>query len=384
MVFLVNLARVVFAPLVQPVAADLGVTAASLGIVTSAAWLGSAAPRLPTGYLLTRVARHRAIAATGTLLTGTSVFTALAGSRLHLAAGAFLMGLSSGTYFMAANPLVSELFPGRVGGAIGVHGMASQLAAVGAPLAVSGILLVGEWRTTFLCVAAVAAVATTLLVVAARRTELPDAGADDRSLLAAGRAQWPIVLTGIAFLGGAGFLWNGLFNLYGDYLAVAKGIDPATGRTLLSAMFAAGVPAFVLTGRLADRVPNVPLLLAIVGAFVVAVVALTVAEGLVAVAGVSLLLGYVVHSLFPAVDTYMLSSLPDRHRASAYSLYSATMMFVQALGSGTVGVAVDGGLAYAVVFRGLAAAVGAVVVVLVTLYAAGRLPAGGREHRTPA
>ena len=59
MVFLVNLARVVFAPLVQPVAADLGVTAASLGVVTSAAWLGSAAPRLPTGYLLTRVARHR-------------------------------------------------------------------------------------------------------------------------------------------------------------------------------------------------------------------------------------------------------------------------------------------------------------------------------------
>ena len=384
MVFLVNLARVVFAPLVQPVAADLGVTAASLGVVTSAAWLGSAAPRLPTGYLLTRVARHRVIAATGALLAGTSVFTALAGSRLHLAAGAFLMGLSSGIYFMAANPLVSELFPERVGGAIGVHGMASQLAAVGAPLAVSGILLVGEWRTTFLCVAAVAAVATTLLVVAARRTELPDAGADDRSLLAAGRAQWPILLTGIAFLGGAGFLWNGLFNLYGDYLAVAKGIDPATGRTLLSAMFAAGVPAFVLTGRLADRVPNVPLLLAIVGAFVVAVVALTVAEGLVAVAGVSLLLGYVVHSLFPAVDTYMLSSLPDRHRASAYSLYSATMMFVQALGSGAVGVAVDGGLAYAVVFRGLAAAVGAVVVVLVALYAAGRLPAGGREHRTPA
>jgi hypothetical protein len=59
-------------------------------------------------------------------------------------------------------------------------------------------------------------------------------------------------------------------------------------------------------------------------------------------------------------------------------------MFVQALGSGTVGVAVDGGLAYAVVFRGLAAAVGAVAVVLVALYAAGRLPAGGRQHRTPA
>ena len=378
MVFLVNLARVVFAPLIQPVAADLGVSAASLGVVASAAWLGSAAPRMPTGYLLTHVARHRVIAATGGLLVVASAFTAVAGSRLHLAVGAFLMGTASGTYFIAANPLVSELFPRRIGGAIGIHGMASQVAAVGAPLAVSGVLVVSEWRTTFLCIAAVAAAATAFLVVAARRADLPEAGTEDRSLRVAGRAQWPIILTGIAFLGTAGFLWNGLFNLYGDYLEVAKGIDPATGRALLSLMFAAGVPAFFVTGRLADRVPNVPLLLSIVGATVVAVLALTVVEGVVAVAAVSLVLGYVVHGLFPAADAYLLSSLPDHHRASAYSLYSGTMMFVQALGSGAVGLAVDGGASYTLVFRVLAGSVAVILVVLVGLYADGRLPAGSR------
>ena len=384
MVFLVNLARVVFAPLVQPVAADLGVSAASLGVVASAAWLGSAAPRLPTGYLLTRVARHRVVAATGAILVVTSAVTAVADSRLHLAVGAFLMGTSSGMYLIAANPLVSELFPERVGGALGVHGMAAQVAAVGAPLAVSAILLVGEWRTTFLCIAAVAAAATAFLVFAARRADLPDAGTDDRSLLVAGRAQWPVILTGIAFLGAAGFLWNGLFNLYGDYLEVAKGIDPTTGRTLLSLMFAAGVPAFFVTGRLADRVPNVPLLLAIVGSTVVAVLALTVVEGVLAVAAVSLVLGYAVHGLFPAADAYMLSSLPDRHRASAYSLYSGTMMLIQALGSGTVGVAVDGGASYTFVFRLLAGGVAVILTVLFGLYVAGWLPAGGRETATPA
>ena len=384
MVFLVNLARVVFAPLVQPVAADLGVSAASLGVVASAAWLGSAAPRLPTGYLLTRVARHRVVAATGAILVVTSAVTAVADSRLHLAVGAFLMGTSSGMYLIAANPLVSELFPERVGGALGVHGMAAQVAAVGAPLAVSAILLVGEWRTTFLCIAAVAAAATAFLVFAARRADLPDAGTDDRSLLVAGRAQWPVILTGIAFLGAAGFLWNGLFNLYGDYLEVAKGIDPATGRTLLSLMFAAGVPAFFVTGRLADRVPNVPLLLAIVGSTVVAVLALTVVEGVLAVAAVSLVLGYAVHGLFPAADAYMLSSLPDRHRASAYSLCSGTMMLIQALGSGTVGVAVDGGASYTFVFRLLAGGVAVILTVLFGLYVAGWLPAGGRKTATPA
>jgi predicted MFS family arabinose efflux permease len=383
MVFLVNLARVLFAPLVQPVAADFGVTAASLGIVTSAAWLGSATLRLPTGYLLTRVARHHVTAATGVLLVCSSLVTAVAGSVPHLTAGAFLMGLSSGMYFIAANPLVSELFPKSVGSAIGIHGMSSQVAAVVAPLAVSGVLLVGDWRLLFYCVAGVAAVVTLVLVWASRRTTLPTAGSADRSLLAAGRAQWPIILTGVAFIGAAGFLWNGLFNLYGDYLEVTKDIAPGTARLLLSAMFAAGVPAFFLTGRLADAVPNVPLLLTIAGSFVVSVFVLTVVEGVFLVAAVSLIVGYIVHSLFPAIDTYMLSSLPDRHRASAYAVFSATMMLAQALGSGTVGLLVVEGVPYTVAFQTLAALVGGVVALLFVLYRAGRLPAGGRPGTTP-
>jgi DHA1 family inner membrane transport protein len=383
MVFLANLARIVFAPLIQPAAADFGVQTATLGVVTSAAWLGSAAPRLPTGYLLTRVRRHRVIAGTGTLLVATSVFTGLSTSPAHLVVGAFLMGVSSGVYFIAANPLVSELFPERVGQAIGVHGTASQVAAVGAPVGLSAILLVGNWRHTFFGIAALAAVTTLVMVSAGRRTELPDAGSEDRSLLAAARAQWRVILTGIAFLGSAGFLWNGLFNLYGDYLELVKGVDPETGRLLLSLMFAAGVPAFFLTGILADRLPNVPLLLAIVTGFALSVLALTVVEGVLAIAGVSLLVGYSIHSLFPAIDTYTLSALPDRHRASAYATFSASMMTVQALGSGSIGLAVSRGMGYTPIFRGLAVALVAVAAVMVGLYRTDRLPSGGIPGETP-
>lgn len=383
MVFLVNLARVIFAPLVQPAAADFDVPAASLGIVASAAWLGSAALRLPTGYLLTRVPRQHVVVFTGAVLVFTAAGTGLSQTILQLTVGAFLMGLSSGMYFIAANPLVSELFPNRVGRAIGIHGMSAQFAAVGAPLVLGAILLVGNWRLVFGWIAAVAALSTVYLVWALRRTPLPEAGAEDRSLLVAGREQWPLVLTGIAFVGVAGFLWNGLFNLYGDYLEVVKGIDPATGRLLLSGMFGAGVPAFLITGRLADRFPNVPLLLAIVGGFVVCVVALTLVSGLYAIAAVSLVLGYVVHSLFPAIDTYLLSALPDRHRASAYALYSSTAMLVQAFGSGTIGVVVARGVSYTVAFQVLAGIVAAVVGVLFVLYRRGRLPTGGRSGETP-
>jgi DHA1 family inner membrane transport protein len=377
MAFLVNLSRVIFAPLVQPVAADLDVTAASLGVVASAAWVGSAAPRLPTGYLLTRFPRHQLVGATGAVLVVTSAATGLATSVAWLTVGAFLMGVSSGIYFIAANPLLSELFPERVGRALGTHGMFNQFAAVGAPLFIGGLLVVGGWQSIFFCISGLAAVTTLVLVWAARRTSLPGAGAADRSMLAATRAQWPILLTGVVFLGFAGFLWNGLFNLYGDYLTVAKGIDPGTGRLLLSLTFAAGVPAFFLTGRLADRVPSVPLLLSIVTVFVACVLALTVVQWVVLVAAVSAVLGYVIHSIFPVVDTYLLASLPDHHRGSAYAVYSAVVMLVQSLGSGAVGTAVTRGVSYTTAFRALAVVVGGVIVVLAGLYVAGRLPAGG-------
>lgn len=383
MVFLVNLARVVFAPLIQPAAAEFGVEAATLGVVTSAAWLGSAAPRLPTGYLLTRMPRHQLVAATGTLLVVTSVLTGLAATPAHLVVGAFLMGLSSGVYFIAANPLVSELFPERVGRAIGVHGMASQFAAVGAPLVLGAILVVGNWRLTFFAIGVAAAVGTVALVYASRRTDLPAAGSEDRSLLVAGRERWPVIVTGVLFIGTAGFLWNALFNLYGDYLEVAKGIDPGTGRVLLSLMFAAGLPAFVVTGVLADRFPNVPLLLGIVGTFSLAVFVLTFAEGIIAIAVMSVVVGYVIHSLFPAVDTYVLSAVPDRHRASAYALFSATMMASQALGSGIVGLAVSSGLSYAVAFRTLAVGVGLVACGLAVGHRVGMLPSGGTPGKNP-
>lgn len=383
-VFLVSLARVIFAPLVQPAAADFGVSAAELGIVASAAWLGSATPRLPTGYLLTRVPRHYVIVGTGTLLVVTATFTGLATSITHLTVGAFLMGASSGIYFIAANPLVSELYPETVGKVMGIHGMAAQIGAVVAPLVLGAILLVGNWRMTFFLIATIAAVTTIALLWGVGRVEMPEAGVEDRSLLAAGRAQWRLVLTGIVIVGTAGFLWNAFFNLFGDYLAVTKGIPADTGRLLLSGMFAAGVPAFLLSGRLADRVPNVPLLLSIGALFALGVLAMTVVEGLLAVAIVALFVGFIIHSLFPAVDTYLLSGLPDHHRGSAYALFSSAMMGTQAFGAGTVGTLVTRGYTYTAIFQGLALALAGIVACLFVLYRCGRLPGGGTPGTTPA
>jgi len=99
-------------------------------------------------------------------------------------------------------------------------------------------------------------------------------------------------------------------------------------------------------------------------------------EGVLAVAAVSIAMGAVIHGLFPVGDAYVLDSMPDEHRASAYSGFSAAMMLIQAPGSVAVGVLAEGGLSYDGVFVGYAVLVGAITVVMAGLAWAGRLPRG--------
>lgn len=378
LVFLVNLARVVFAPLLEPLRAAFGASSATLGLVATLAWLGSAVPRIPVGYLLTRIERHRIVLAMGAVLTAAATLTSFADSVPTLLVGAFLMGLASGGYFVAANPLISELFPSGVGRALGIHGTAAQLAAAGAPLFVTAALLVGDWRTAFRAIAVVAALATVGFVLAALRTDLPSAGAADRDFVAATREQYPIILGGLAVLGVSGFVWNGVFNFYVTYLLAAKEVAEPMARTLLTVVFAAGVPAFFVSGRLADRLPVVPYLFAVLAGFVGSILLLTAVSGVVALAAVSVLLGYVVHSIYPAVDTYLLGSLPDRHRASAYAVYSGVVMIVGALGSSVVGALTGAGFAFDAVYRALVLLLAATLVGMTVLYRMGRFPTGAR------
>ena len=379
-VFLVNLARVVFAPLLSEFIAVFDLTAGTAGLLATLAWVGSAALRLPAGYLLTRVPRHHVVLATGALLTVAATFVALADSLAVLMVGAVGMGLASGAYFVAANPLVSELFPDRVGRVMGIHGTASQLAAVAAaPLVTLALatewprLGVERWRVVFLAIALAAATVTTLLFLGARSATLPDAGAADRDLLTAARREWRTILTGVVILGGAGFLWQGVFNFYELYMGT-KGIPPALERNLLTVIFAAGVPAFLVSGRLADRFPHVPYLLSIAGAFVIALLSLVAAEGIAQVVVASAALGLVVHALFPAMDTYLLDTLPDETRGSAYAVYSGGMMFTQAGGSWVVGSLRDVGYSFDAVFAAGAGVLALLLVVLVWLAHAGKLP----------
>ncbi|MFC4356346.1 MFS transporter [Halobium salinum] len=378
LVFLVNLGRVVFAPLVETLQAEFGVGPAAVGLLTTLVWFGTALPRIPVGVLLSRVPRHHVVLGTGVLLAAGSAAAATAPTLPVLQAAAFVIGLSTGAYFVAAVPLVGELYPDAVGRAVGIHGTAAQVAAVAAPTLVVTVFA-DDWRGVFWLLGAGALLGTAVLFVLTVRSDgsAPAATGPDRDFVGALR-YWREIALGVVLVSALGFVWQGVFNFYVSYL-LTKGVSSATAGGLLTALFAAGVPAFWASGRLADRLPHVPYVLAIHAGFVCCLFALTLATTPVALLVVSLAFGLVAHGLFPALDAYLLGALPSGNRSGAYALYSGLALLLEANGSGAVGLLRGAGIPFDTVFRSFGVGLAVLLVALVGLYIAGRLPRTKRE-----
>jgi predicted MFS family arabinose efflux permease len=380
LVFLFSFGRVAFAPLLETFRADFGVGPAAVGTVTTLVWVGSALPRIPVGYVLTRVPRRRVVLAAGVALAVATAFTGTATSLLAVQVGALAIGVASGAYYVAAVPLVGELYPERVGRAVGIHGMAAQVAAVVAPAGVVAVLALADWRAGFLALSAATLLVTVALVRAFGAAQLPAAAGADSDFRAA-LSHWRLILAGTALVVVAGFAWQGVFNFYVTYLLEVKGLSRGLAGALLTVVFAAGVPGFLLSGRLADRLPRVPYILSILVAFTACLFALTVVRGLAALVVVTVALGYVVHSLFPALDAYMLSALPPDNRASAYAVFTGLALLIEANGSGAVGALVGAGYGFDAVFRGFVLLQVVAIVGLGAAYLLGRFPGARSRER---
>jgi len=341
---MLNLARIVFAPLLDVFITEFPIGEATAGLVVTLTWIGSAAPRLPTGWLLTKVPRYPVVVGSGLTLTFAGAITATAASVIQLMGGSFLMGMGSGVYFVAAQPLLSELFPDQIGRVVGIQGVSNQLASVAAAPFVTLTLLI-DWRAAMWMISGFGAIATAYVWYSGRRTDLPRAGMEDRRLIAGARSEWPLLLIALASGGLSMFVWQGVFNFHELYMQ-SKSFSGQEAGLLLTLVFVAGIPAFYVGGDLAERLPYIPYILGIVGSLGVCVYLLTVVDSLLMAALVTTGVGFFGHAQYPAIDTYLLDSLPDHSRASAYAVFSSTAIMVQALGSVVLGQLIEWGYSY--------------------------------------
>ena len=363
-----------FAPLVEPLMKEFTIGPSIAGLIITIVWVGSALTKIPTGYLLTYVPRQYVILSAGVVLTGAAGMTAFAPSVTLLAVGGFLMGVASGAYVTAADPLVSELFPERIGWALGIHGIASMLGTIIAPVFVSVMLLTANWQGVFGALAIAMACMTSVFYWIAHRADLPDVGRGNQQVHTALRQHWPLLLTGIAILSTVGFVWNGVFNFYPSYFIHAKGFAEHPARGMLTLTFAMGLPGIWIGGRLADQLPRIPLMLSIIGVLVISLFILTVVREPLLLIVLTALLGFIIHTLFPVLDAHLLDLLPDHDRASVYAVYSGIAMFGEASGSTVVGLLLEKGISYDLAFQILTTGLGIILCMLTAFHFLEKLP----------
>jgi MFS family permease len=258
--YLSYLGRNINAVIAPDLVAELGLTAASLGLLTSVYFFAFAAFQLPLGVLLDRYGPRRVesvlllIAACGALLF------ALSETLVGLVGGRALLGLGvSGCLMASFKANILWFPPQRLPLMNGCIMTAGGLGALSATAPVDAMLTVTDWRGAFFCFATLAALAAELLftVVPKRAEELHNSTTQTLSAALAGvrtvfssRSFWQIVpvtsFNQAAFLAMQG-LWAGPWFL--DVAGLDR--DESARRLLWIAM--SMVVGFFSIGAIAEQ-----------------------------------------------------------------------------------------------------------------------------------
>ena len=148
--FLSYLVRVVNAVIAPDLVAELGLTAADLGLLTSANFLAFAAAQLPLGILLDRYGPRRTEAVLLLFAAAGAYLFAVADSTTGLMAGRALIGLGTSACLMAAFKAYVMWVPGgRIPLVNGFQMAVGGLGAVTGTVPVEWVLTVTDWRGLF-------------------------------------------------------------------------------------------------------------------------------------------------------------------------------------------------------------------------------------------
>jgi MFS family permease len=252
--------RQVNAVIAEDLRADVGLSAADLGLLTSAYFVAFAAFQLPLGLLLDRYGARRVHGGLLLLAAAGAGWFALADGLLQLWLARALIGLGVAGGLMAAFKAITQWFPERRWPLVnGVFLAMGGLGAMSATAPVELLLQVTDWRGIFAGMAAATfAVALAIWLVVPERSDLGAPKSlveqlDGVRRVFADRFFWR--LAPMAFLCMATSLSiQGLWA--GPWLQDVGGLERAAVANTLFAMAAATTVGFVFWGWAADLLAN--------------------------------------------------------------------------------------------------------------------------------
>jgi predicted MFS family arabinose efflux permease len=351
----------VIAGMLTPVAADLQVSTALAGQLTTAYALAYAVGAPLAALWLSKLCRRRVLLLGLGLFAGATLMGAFAPSFAWLMASRIAAGLAAAVFTPNATAVAASLVPPeRRGQAIAtVFGGFTLASVFGVPLGTWLGLHVG-WRETLLLVLLITAAASVFVATQIRgRIDLPPA--DLRSWLAVAgdaAALRMLATTGVSIAG-----TYAVFSYIGPFLSQSASAD---GVALLLMLFgAAGVVGNTLSGKVVDRVGPQRMVLLNMGLVALGLLVLAASTHLAAVLIGLLLWGGGVFAINANQQARLVAHAPQL--AGALLPANASVLYIgQAMGgaAGAVALAADAsaglamlpwiGVAFVVAAAGLA------------------------------
>jgi MFS transporter, DHA1 family, inner membrane transport protein len=294
--------------LLAPIGADLGVSAARVGLLVTAYGLVVVVASIPLTYLTRAVPRRVLLTALLAGYVASSLGSALAGSYGTLVATRVVTALGQAVFWSVVVPVAAGLFPAEVRGrALAVvFGGGSVAAVAGVPVGTwVGQHLGWRWSFALLAVAgavALVALAATLPPDRARLVDPTGPGSEpDR------RRFWALIaMTALATTGAFTF-----FTYLSPYLTDAVGLSAGLLSIVLLLRGLAGIGGVALAGPLVDARPRLAIALP-VAVQAAALLLLVRPPGAVAAVVLVALTGYAFAAFTTPLSSRILQTAPIR------------------------------------------------------------------------
>lgn len=369
--FLAKFLRYALPPLFGTFRSTYGVSNTELGVVFSALMAGYAAMQFPSGALADRVGTVRVIVGGAVVASVSALGLFVAPTFAVLVLAVVGIGVGTGAHKTVAITLLSTVYRGRTGRALGTMDTVGELGGVVAPAVVVATLAAAvQWQVLFL-----AASLGGFLLAAAFRLRVPerlpdeegetdDGDAGGRAYVAAFAAPRFTAFALVAVL--FSFTMNGLVAFLPLFLGSRPGVSTDLAGLFYSGFFLVSVVQ-PLTGDVADRFGRLrvaAVLLTLAGGALVALV--VAAQSPVAVGAATLALGVGLHGTRPARDSHLVALIPDDVAGGTLGIVRTSMMVMGAAAPTAVGYLSDTA-SFDVAFGVLAVALAVSVAVVVGL-----------------
>jgi len=357
-----RLGRGVLPPLLPAVIDDLAISPFRAGLALTTMTALNAAFQFLGGRFADAWTRKTVLAASlGVLAVGLAILSGAVNYALLLA-GAAVVGVAGGLFFVPMRAALADVFVARRGRAYGINEGVGSLATVGAA-GIAVLAGVSTWRSAFLPGLALAAVGLVVLHYWHRESYV--VGRADLQLRGTvtsvvGDPRTRLILVAYSLVV---FAMKGAFGFLPTFLQAERSFSPALASLAYALLFVTGAVGMPLSGALSDRADRRTVAVAFLVVAAAGLVAVVVAPGtsLILVA-VAVFAGGIL-GFPPVMQAYLMDRFADETMGRDFGGFKTVYLAVGSAGPAFVGYVADS-WGYAPAYLSLAGClVGAALVV---------------------